>query len=155
MIPGRVTQIALEPVRTGVFRGTCGEYCGTSHARMAFEVVVVERAEFEAWLASQAVGAQPVSTPIAARGARVFAAHGCTACHTIRGSREVGRIGPDLTHVGSRRRIGAGTLPRDPDAFVKWITEPERIKPGVHMPAFRMLTRDDLVALSAYLDGLQ
>lgn len=155
MIPGRLTGLALEPTRTGVFRGTCAEYCGASHARMAIEVVVLERMEFDRWLASQTLDAHAPSEPTAARGARAFAAHGCTACHTIRGSREVGRIGPDLTHVGSRQRIGAGTLPSDPDAFVKWITAAGGVKPGVHMPAFRMLSRDDLVALAAYLDGLQ
>ena len=36
MIPGRRNRLALEPTRTGVFRGTCAEYCGTSHALMSF-----------------------------------------------------------------------------------------------------------------------
>jgi cytochrome c oxidase subunit 2 len=155
MIPGRLTQIALEPTRTGRFRGACAEYCGASHARMAFEVVVVEPGAFDAWLASQALPAPAPSGSIAARGASAFITHGCSACHTIRGTREVGHIGPDLTHVGSRRHIGAGTLPNDPDAFAKWIREAGRHKAGAHMPPFPALTLDDLIALATYLDGLQ
>jgi cytochrome c oxidase subunit 2 len=155
MIPGRVTHLALEPTRTGVFRGACAEYCGASHALMAFEVVVVDPREFDGWLQAQSASAQPASTPLAARGEGAFLANGCSACHTIRGTRAVGRIGPDLTHVGSRLRIGAGTLDNQPDAFVAWISDTDRFKPGVHMPAFRALGRDDLLALAAYLDSLQ
>jgi cytochrome c oxidase subunit 2 len=155
MIPGRVTGLALEPTRTGVFRGTCAEYCGASHAKMSFDVVVVEAHEFDAWLAAQAMDRQPPSAPLAVQGESAFMANGCTACHTIRGTPAAGRIGPDLTHVGSRSRIGAGTLQRDPEAFVNWISETDRIKPGVHMPAFRALARDDLTALAAYLESLR
>jgi cytochrome c oxidase subunit 2 len=155
MIPGRVTRLALEPTRTGVFRGACAEYCGASHALMAFLVVVTEPSEFEAWLEAQAQPAQASQDALAARGQTAFVANGCTACHTIRGTSVAGQIGPDLTHVGSRLRIGAGTLPNEPDALVRWIGQTDRIKPGVHMPAFRALAADDLSALAAYLDSLR
>jgi cytochrome c oxidase subunit 2 len=155
MIPGRVTRLALEPTRTGTFRGACAEYCGASHALMAFLVVVVEPGEFDAWLEAQSRPAQAAQDSMRARGETAFIANGCTACHTIRGTAAVGQIGPDLTHVGGRLRLGAGTLPNDPDAFARWIGQTDRIKPGAHMPAFRALSRDDLSALAAYLDGLQ
>src|SRR5688572_29324851 len=155
LVPGRVTRLALEPTRTGEFRGTCAEYCGASHAFMAFEVIVLQPGEFQSWLEAQA---RPAASPVdslAARGETGFVANGCTACHTIRGTAAAGRVGPDLTHVGSRLRIGAGTLQNNPEAFVRWISDTDRFKPGVHMPAFRTLSRDDLSALAAYLDGLQ
>ena len=155
LIPGRVTRLALEPTRTGVFRGTCAEYCGASHALMAFAVVVVEAREFQQWLEAQAAPAAAASDALAARGGTAFIASGCTACHTIRGTAAAGVIGPDLTHVGGRMRIGAGTLENDAAAFMTWISETDRIKPGVHMPAFRAIARDDLSALGAYLDSLQ
>jgi cytochrome c oxidase subunit 2 len=66
-----------------------------------------------------------------------------------------GRIGPDLTHVGSRRRLAAETLPNDPGNLERWIADPERAKPGVHMPAFRSLARDELSDLAAFLSSLQ
>jgi cytochrome c oxidase subunit 2 len=36
MIPGRITYLTVRPTSIGVFRGACAEYCGTSHALMAF-----------------------------------------------------------------------------------------------------------------------
>jgi cytochrome c oxidase subunit 2 len=155
LIPGRVTHLALEPTRTGVFRGACAEYCGTSHALMAFHVVVMERDEFDAWLDHQAQPAQAPPHAEATRGQVAFIANGCTACHTIRGIASSGTIAPDLTHVGSRLWIGAGTLPNEPETLVRWIAQTETIKPGVHMPEFRALPPGDLSALAAYLDSLK
>jgi cytochrome c oxidase subunit 2 len=155
MIPGRTTRLALEPTRTGVFRGACAEYCGASHALMAFVVTVTDAAEFERWLDEQA---SPASAPVDAlstRGQEMFLANGCTACHTIRGTSAAGQIGPDLTHVGSRSHIAAATLSNAPDALVTWIGQTDRVKPGVHMPAFRTLTPDELAAVAAYLSGLK
>jgi len=155
MIPGRVTRLALEPTHTGTFRGACAEYCGASHAFMAFSVTVMEPQAFRAWLGAQARPAQPPTDPLHVRGEAAFMANGCTACHTIRGTVAAGAIGPDLTHVGSRGRIAAETLPNDRHALVRWIERTDHIKPGVHMPAFRALHPDDLSALAAYLGGLQ
>jgi cytochrome c oxidase subunit 2 len=155
MIPGRLTRLALEPTRTGTFRGACAEYCGASHAFMAFSVVVMESQAFRAWLEAQASPAQPPTDPLAVRGEAAFMANGCTACHTIRGTPAAGVIGPDLTHVGSRGRIAAETLPNDRDALGRWIAQTDSVKPGVHMPAFRALHTDDLSALAAYLGGLR
>jgi cytochrome c oxidase subunit II len=155
MIPGRVTRLTLVPIRTGVFRGACAEYCGTSHALMAFAVAVLEREDFARWLAHQAEPAQEPAEPRAVHGQELFLANGCGACHTIRGTAADGVVGPDLTHVGSRLSLGADILPNEPDAFLRWIARTEEVKPGVHMPAFGMLPAEDLQALAVYLDGLQ
>jgi cytochrome c oxidase subunit II len=155
MIPGRVTRLALEPTHTGVFRGACAEYCGTSHALMAFLVVVTEPGEFDAWLETQRQPAMAAQDSLTVRGEAAFIANGCAACHTIRGTAAAGQVGPDLTHVGGRLRVGAGTLANDAEAFARWIGQADRIKPGVHMPAFRSLALDEMSALAAYLDGLQ
>jgi cytochrome c oxidase subunit II len=155
MIPGRVTRLALEPTRIGTFRGACAEYCGASHALMAFSVVVVDPDEYGRWLEEQARPAAAPVDPSAVRGQTAFIANGCTACHTIRGTPAAGRIGPDLTHLGSRRHLAAETLPNDPPALTRWIAQTDQIKPGVHMPAFRSLDADELAALAAYLSSLK
>lgn len=155
MIPGRRTRLALHPTRTGVFRGVCAEYCGAAHALMAFDVVVLEKEEFARWLNAQRLpAAEPVGSS-AALGRERFFANGCAACHTIRGTAARGIVGPDLTHVGSRRMLGAGHVPNDPGGFIRWIEKTDRVKPGVHMPHFGMLPRDELDALAAYLESLQ
>lgn len=155
LIPGRVTYFALRPTRTGVFAGVCAEYCGTSHALMRFYVEVMEPDAFEEWLRHQATPAAAPATPMAEEGQRVFTASGCGACHTVRGTDARARMAPDLTHVATRMSLAAGTLPNQPDAMRRWLAHPERIKPGVHMPAFGMLPPDDVAALTAYLEGLR
>jgi cytochrome c oxidase subunit 2 len=155
MIPGRRTRLVLEPTEPGVFRGVCAEYCGTSHALMAFRVVVHERPEFEAWLAAQRAPAAEPRSELAASGADAFLHNGCSACHTVRGTAAAGVVGPDLTHVGSRLSLGAGTLPNDSAAFGRWLSLTDVIKPSVHMPAFGMLPAAEIRALAAYLEELQ
>jgi cytochrome c oxidase subunit 2 len=155
MIPGRVTRLALTPTRTGVFHGVCAEFCGTSHALMKFVVVVEERDDFDRWLEQQAEPAESPSGALAVRGQESFVANGCGACHTVRGTQATGVIGPDLTHVGSRSSIAAGTLRGRPEDFRRWVALTDDVKPGAHMPRFGMLPEDEQQALAAYLAGLK
>jgi cytochrome c oxidase subunit 2 len=155
MVPGRVNRIALEPTRAGVFRGQCAEYCGTSHAFMSFFVVAMERDAFERWLQDEQRDATPPAEPVAATGQTAFLANGCGACHTVRGTPADGVVGPDLTHVGGRVSLAAGTLRNTPGDLQRWIEATNWVKPGVHMPAYDMLNGADLVPLAAYLSGLR
>ncbi|RYE78740.1 MAG: cytochrome c oxidase subunit II, partial [Hyphomicrobiales bacterium] len=41
-IPGRTNLLRLTPTKPGTYRGVCAEFCGPSHALMAFPVVVHE-----------------------------------------------------------------------------------------------------------------
>lgn len=155
MIPGRLTTLVLEPTRTGTFRGICAEFCGASHALMEFEAVVMGPQAFERWLAHQATpAARPVSVD-ARKGHEAFMSNGCGACHTIRGTPANGPVGPDLTHVGSRLTLAAGTLPNNPAGFRRWIARTHRIKPEAPMPAFHMLAEEELDALAIYMESLQ
>ena len=71
------------------------------------------------------------------------------------GSHARGTLGPDLTHVGSRLSIGAGTLPTDAAQLARWITSSQHVKPGNLMPAFREFTGEELAALAGYLASLR
>lgn len=155
MIPGRINRLVLEPTETGTFRGVCAEYCGTSHALMAFGVQVMEPDAFEAWLQREAETAAEPEQKTASAGRDAFLAAGCGACHTVRGTPATGVIGPDLTHVGRRLTLAAGILPNDVDAFVRWIAAAEEVKPGARMPAFGALGHEDLNAIAVYLESLQ
>lgn len=160
MIPGRTTRLALVPERTGTYRGVCAEYCGDSHALMAFDVVVMEKADFAEWLEQQqAPAAEPEAESAAARGRQAFLSNGCTACHTVRGlegaATAAGAVGPDLTHFGSRRSLGAGTLPNTRENLRRWLAETDMVKPGVPMPHFGMLPGAELDDLAAYLESLK
>lgn len=153
MIPGRTTRLVLEPTRTGTFRGVCAEFCGPSHALMAFPVVVMEQEAFDAWLAGRASPARPGAD--VSEGEALFRQAGCGSCHAVRGTAADGTIGPDLTHVGSRLSLGAGILPNDTASFVRFIRQVELIKPGARMPSFAMLPEEDVSAIARYLESLQ
>lgn len=151
MIPGRTNRLVLHATRPGIYRGVCAEFCGRSHALMAFPVVVMERAEFDRWLAEQA-GTVNVST---SRGAELFLAQGCGACHAVRGTEARGIVGPDLTHFGGRGTVGAGILDNIRENVARFILETELIKPGSRMPSYSMLTQEEANAIADYLGSLQ
>lgn len=150
-IPGRVNRLVLEPTRPGVFNGVCAEYCGTAHTYMGFRVVVVPEAEFDAYVTSQALPAAITD----GSGARLFVQNGCAACHTVRGTPADGDVGPDLTHVASRRTIAAGVLPTTVENFAAFIRSTEHLKPGVEMPAFGMLPDEEITAIAQWLGTLE
>lgn len=147
MIPGRTNTLVTRATKPGRYRGQCTEFCGLSHALMAFDVVAMEPAAFDAWLADQR---RP-----AVRDERLFASYGCGGCHQIRGTGERGGIGPDLTHFGQRQTLAAGILPMTTSNVARFIKHPELTKPGVRMPAFAHMPDRDAVALARYLQGLK
>jgi cytochrome c oxidase subunit II len=156
LIPGHDTQVRIQASETGVFRAPCAEYCGLQHAHMALTIVVESDSAFAAWLQQQR---QPAPAPAPAesttsRGRTLFEQGTCATCHSVTGTIAGGRVGPDLTHVASRRSIAAGTLPNTADNLARWITNPHRFKPGVVMPS-HTLASADLQALVAYLETLR
>jgi cytochrome c oxidase subunit 2 len=146
-IPGRETRLQLTPTVPGRYRGVCAEFCGPSHALMAFDVIVHEPADFDAWLAGEAQAADADAAPLEKAG--------CTGCHTVRGVAEGGRLGPDLTHVAAREHIAAGTLPNTRDNLRRWLTNPQTIKPGALMPPYGALPEAELDALVDLLGSLE
>jgi cytochrome c oxidase subunit 2 len=77
VLPGRYTDLWFTATRAGRYHLFCAEYCGTDHAGMGSgDVVVMEPADFERWLAA---GASAPSA--AARGEAAFRALGCSGCH--------------------------------------------------------------------------
>jgi cytochrome c oxidase subunit II len=154
MIPGRVNRMVIQADRAGVYRGVCAEYCGLQHSLMLFDVIVMPRPEFDAWLATLAQPARDPDTPRLREGRELFVNLGCGACHTVRGVSE-GRLGPDLTQIGMRRTIGAGALPGGIGNIAGWIMSAQHLKPGNAMPSYDQLEGRQLVALAAYLEFLK
>jgi cytochrome c oxidase subunit 2 len=155
MIPGRDTQLRLRADRPGIYRGQCAEYCGGPHALMALQVLGLPQSEFDPWLGREAGPAVEPRNEVERRGQSLFLAAGCGACHAVRGTAAMGLIGPDLTHVGSRRSIAADTLPSTHENLVRFIADAQRAKPGNAMPPFRILSHAELNAIAAYLLSLR
>lgn len=154
LIPGHLNQMWLQASRAGVYRAQCAEYCGLQHSNMALSVIAQSEDEFASWLAAQREPASPPSDSLTTRGLRLFERGTCASCHNITGTAASASLGPDLTHLASRRDLAAGTLPNDSAALAGWIADPHRSKPGVLMPAHD-LSAGDLQALVAYLRTLR
>lgn len=147
MIPGRRNVLPIQADRPGVYGGQCAEYCGGPHALMGFVVIAHEPAAFERLMAAR----RAMPSPADGRGAALFRSSGCAACHRIAGTDANGLAGPDLSHVGSRRTLGAGILPNNRGTMIGWIGDSQAIKPGNRMPPYPMLSADELAALADYL----
>ena len=154
LIPSRVTTEWIQADRPGRFRGQCAEFCGMQHAHMALWVVAEPQDQFEKWMDAQRSPAATPSNPVLVRGQEVFMNHACVLCHNITGTQAAGQVGPDLTHVGSRLTIAAGTLPNNRGNLGGWIVDPQRIKPGNHM-AVVPIPPDELQPLIEYLESLR
>jgi cytochrome c oxidase subunit 2 len=152
MIPGRINILRLTPDQLGTFRGVCAEFCGMSHALMAFEAVVEPPEDFALWLASEAA---PAAAPTAPEAAAAFIQSGCGACHQVRGIVEKGAVGPDLTHLASRATLAAGTLPMTRETLAAWLDDPQAIKPDARMPGYADLTAAQREAILNFLMGLK
>ena len=153
MIPGRRNLMRIQADRPGVFGGQCAEYCGGPHALMGLVVVAHAPGDFARWRLQQARPAAAATGPHP--GARVFARAGCGACHTVAGTAFNGLAGPDLSHVGARRTLGAGILPNNQGTLAGWISDSQSIKPGNRMPAYPVLTGQELRDVSAWLESLK
>jgi cytochrome c oxidase subunit 2 len=154
LIPGQDNEIQFTASRPGVYRGQCAEFCGWQHAHMGIIVVALPAAEFQVWLKQQSAPAVSPTDPIQAKGAEVFASKGCIMCHTVRGTVAGSRVGPDLTHFGSRRTIASATLDMSRGNIAAWIVDPQGIKPGTNMPRVPIAS-DELDPLVSYLAGLR
>ena len=154
LIPGRTNTFWLEAERAGEYWGLCAEFCGTQHAKMRFLVVAVAPAEFATWLAAQQAPPPPPTSALAQQGQQLFMESACAQCHAIAGTPANGRLGPDLTHLASRRTLAAGVIDNTVGNLGGWLIDPQHLKSGNLMPA-SLLRADELQAMLAYLQTLE
>jgi menaquinol-cytochrome c reductase cytochrome b/c subunit len=79
------------------------------------------------------------------QGASLFAEVGCLNCHVYAGEGAQNLGAPDLSDIGT---VGRGV-----DYWVRWIRNPQEIKPGTAMPAFPSLNQEQLEALGVFLEA--
>jgi cytochrome c oxidase subunit II len=152
LIPNRINEMWIDSPRPGIYLGQCAQYCGVQHAKMLLRVHVERPEDFAAWVRSQQLAAAQDQRVLA--GKRVFETTSCINCHAVSGTAANGRFGPDLTHLMTRATIAAGAAENTHANLLKWIQNPNAIKPGSLMPAMQ-LSGPDLDALVAYLETLR
>lgn len=190
-IPGHNNEKYFSANKTGTYVGECAEFCGVQHGHMEFNVVIQNANDFQTWVTTQQqAAATPASGSLAAQGAKVFQGV-CTGCHGIVGvdvqtyynpavacastsslptDAVECKIGPNLTHFGSRPLIAGGVLTNNASAcnpetqsfkdllktcnLAQWLNNPQGIKPGNDMQ-IGQLTPDQITQLVAYLESLK
>ena len=165
MVPGHENDMWFTPntVQEKAFLGQCVEFCGTSHANMRFRVFVHDEAGFQEWVENETSEAAEPTSELGQRGKELFMVSACVGCHTVRGVIAASDLAPDLTHVGSRTTIAAGILDNNFDNLVRWISNPDELKPGIDpdadsrfMPAFENeMPAEDIRAIAQYLSELK
>ncbi|MGY4371720.1 cytochrome c oxidase subunit 2 [Bradyrhizobium sp. LB1.3] len=154
LITGQKNELQFTAKNAGVYRGQCAEFCGLQHAHMAFAVIALPPDEFGRWRDRENQSANSPADQLGKQGEALFRARGCALCHNISGTLAGGQLGPDLTHIGSRTTITAGTLPNTPATLGAWIADPQHIKPGNLMPKMP-LQSGELIAILHYLEQLK
>ena len=167
LVPGHTTFLNLQADEPGRYIGQCAEYCGLSHVNMRARVEAMVPADFDAWVAAQQrPAAIPAEGTLEARGRELFgdlgARQACASCHqvwegsTLRGP----SIGPDLTHLMSRKEFAGAIHAMTPENLRAWLADPNSMKPmqyevnGIGMPNLN-LTDEELDALTAYMLSLR
>jgi cytochrome c oxidase subunit 2 len=89
------------------------------------------------------------------RGRQIYSSNSCIGCHYINGNpSSIGKLGPNLTHVGSRNTIGAGLFPNDTKTLRAWLKNTRAMKPGVTMPTLGLGETDPITKQKVTAGGL-
>ena len=166
IIPNQGNYMWIQGDDVGMYYGQCAEFCGESHALMRFRVIVDTDEDFRTWISHQKSEAFVPNDPLEKSGYDIFMSSkaGCGGCHMINGSKKAkGKIGPNLTHFGSRQHMAAGILENNQVNLRNWIRNPDMIKPGnimsgqaaVYMDPNKSLTESEVIALASYLQSLK
>ncbi len=172
LIPNRSNHMWIDAREPGLYLGNCAEYCGTQHANMLLRVIAETPEGWKKWTANQqraAAGStggmqnagsmggpqmQRVSADSIPPDEAAFQSLACVNCHSVKGTIADGKFGPDLTHLMSRKTIGAGVLDNNHRNLRSWIDDPQEAKPGCLMPSMK-LTPKELDSVVAYLETLK
>src|SRR5215813_3767791 len=80
VLPGRYSYVWFTPTQPGTYHLFCSQYCGTNHSAMVGKVVVLDPAEYQAWLTYSADGS------LAMQGRQAFLKYRCLSCHSANSS---------------------------------------------------------------------
>ena len=151
VVPGRYTMTWFEATKTGTYHLFCAEYCGTQHSGMIGNIVVMDPAAYQSWLA----GGTTEGTPASA-GQKLFASLACSTCHQ---DQNRGR-GPTLAGLfGSQVKLDNGlSLTADEGYIRESILNPKaKMVAGYQaiMPTFQgQVSEEQILQLIAYIKSI-
>jgi len=116
LVPGRITELRVTPIREGNYKVRCAELCGTSHAYMEKPVVVSSQATFDTWMGEQLELAKEAAATPEGHGQALVAANGCNACHSINGAAGIAPTWLGL--FGSQVKLSDGSVVTADEAYL-------------------------------------
>ncbi len=156
ILPGRYTDLWVQPVKEGHFDIFCTQYCGTGHSTMRAVMTVLNAQEYREWAAGKAEKGD--AEPLWEKGKELAEKSGCLACHSTDGSTKIGPTWKGL--FGSQVSFTDGTTAKADEQYLKdYILTPNvKVIKGFQpvMPAFKgQLSDDDVTAIIAYIKTLK
>jgi cytochrome c oxidase subunit II len=150
VLPGRYTSTWFRATVPGRYHLFCSQYCGTNHANMIGEVVVLDPADYDRWAASGVDGS------LASAGEKSFQHYGCSMCHRTdapgRAPNLIGAYGKPVLLDDGR------TVDVDESYVRESILNPgSKIVSGFKniMPTFEgQLSEEEVIGLVAYIKAL-
>lgn len=159
VLPGRYETLWFQATLPGTYRLFCTQLCGTGHASMIGEVVVMSDPDYQEWLEQNSGG-----ETMAKQGSTLFMRYGCSGCHGGNGAggRQSGSTvrAPALAGLyGSPVTLIDGTIVTADDRYIRdciLIPETQRVAsyPPV-MPSFSgQIGEEDLLKIISYIKSL-
>jgi cytochrome c oxidase subunit II len=151
VLPGRYTTAWFRATKPGVYHLFCAEYCGTAHSGMIGQVVVLEPAQYQAWLSGGTVFGS-----LAANGESIFQQLGCPTCHRF----DIQGRGPNLRGIFDKPvQLEDGRTVIADENYIREssLSPTAKIVSGFKpiMPTFQgLVSEEQLAALVAYIKSL-
>jgi cytochrome c oxidase subunit II len=151
VLPGRYTTQWFKATKEGTYPIFCAQYCGTNHALMIGQVIVMTPTDFAAWLKT---GRETMS--VAQRGEQLFHSFGCSGCHAA----QTAVRAPLLEGIyGSQVPLADGRIVHADERYLRdCILIPNtQVVAGFDpvMPSFQgRISEDDLFAIITYLKSI-
>lgn len=159
VLPGRYETLWFTADRPGTYHLFCTQFCGTDHAHMVGEVVVMSGAGYQNWLEQNGAG-----ETLAAAGKTLFMRYGCSGCHGGNGaggsqSGSTVRAPPLAGLYGSPVTLTDGRVVTADDRYIRdciLLPGTQRVAsyPPV-MPSFTgQISEENLLEIIAYIKSL-
>ena len=112
---------------------------------MLITVVAHDQNEYATWAKTAVDDAARLRDPKTQAGREAFLTGACAGCHTVKGTTAAAKVGPELTHVASKKDIAGVLSPVNQENLTKWVRNAPSIKPGIVMPKFEGVLTDQQI----------
>lgn len=173
-VPGSTKIISVTPVKEGTYNIFCTQYCGVGHSFMYTTAVVQPEDKFKEWLKGGGApvmaaaprphapqGAPGATASLIKKGEELYRTTGCSACHSIDGTRIVGPSWKGI--YGSRVKVITKGTEREVVVDDEYIKRSELDPnydivvgyPGIMPSQKGKLSDEEIRALTQYIKSLK